>query len=52
MAGFVPAMTKGPGGAGRPMPGWTPISAAIDFSARLIGGSGLVPAGAARALPS
>ena len=28
--------------AGRPMPGWTSISAAIDFSARLIGGSGLI----------
>jgi hypothetical protein len=29
-------------GAERPMPGWTSISAAIDFSVRLIGGSGLV----------
>jgi hypothetical protein len=27
--------------ADRPMPGWTSISAAIDFSARLIAGSGL-----------
>jgi len=28
-------------GADRPMPGWTSISAAIDFSVRLIAGSGL-----------
>ncbi len=28
-------------GADRPMPGWTSISAAVDYSARLIAGSGL-----------
>jgi hypothetical protein len=34
---FADAITA----AGRPMPGWTSISAAIDYSVRLIGGSGL-----------